>query len=198
MKRRVVLLSVVLLLGIVVLGCEPPRPAANAPPAAPQSAAPTATTSAPPPPATSPAPLPPETKFGVFAGDVNDLAAQPAAPQPAPQAGPPADSNSERVKAQAGVGAKGRSLDQHEGLVVTPVKAFFAGKERAFFDLEFPGNYRTWRAQEDHAPKDFEELKAKFLDPMGLTKKLPQLPPDAKYVWDGEKEELQVERPRKQ
>ena len=102
------------------------------------------------------------------------------------------------MKAGVGVGAKGRSLDQYEGVVVTPVKAFFAGKERAFFDIEFPGNYRTWRVQEDRAPKDFDELKAKFLDPLGLTKHLPKLPPNAKYVWDGEKEELQVERPRQQ
>ena len=111
----------------------------------------------------TPAPLPPETKFGVFAGDVNDLAARPAAPPSAPPAAQPAqpDPNTERVKAQAGVGIKGRSLDQYEGVVVTPVKAFFAGKERAFFDIEFPGNYRVWRQQEDRAPKDFDELKAR-------------------------------------
>jgi hypothetical protein len=102
------------------------------------------------------------------------------------------------VKAQAGVGAKGRSLDQYEGVVVTPVKAYFAGKERAFFDIEFPGNYRIWRVQQDRAPKDFEELKANFLDPMGLTKKLPVLRQGHKYVWDAEKEELQVERPETQ
>jgi hypothetical protein len=188
MKHRVAFLPLVSLLGIVLSGCEPPQPAANAPPAAP----PAPTASAPP-------ALPPETKFGVFAGDVNDLAAQPAAQptQPAPST-PPTDPNTERVKAQAGVAAAGRSLDQHSGLVVTPVKAFFAGKERAFFDIEFPGNYRTWRVQEDRAPKDFDELKAKFLDPLGLTKHLPKLPPNAKYVWDGEKEELQVERPRQQ
>jgi hypothetical protein len=130
---------------------------------------------------------------------VNDLAARPAAPQPAAApATAPADPNVERVKAEAGVGAKGRSLDQYEGLVVTPVKAFFAGKERAFFDIEFPGNYRTWRVQEDRAPKDFDELKAKFLDPLGLSKHLPPLPPGHRYVWDGEKEELQVERPKRQ
>jgi hypothetical protein len=196
MKIAVEIRLALCLFALVFVGCEPPRPAANAPPPA-GAVTPQATTSAPQ--ATAPAPLPPETKFGVFAGDVNDLAAQPAAPQPAPAATPPpADPGTERVKAQAGVGAQGRSLDQHQGLVVTPVKAFFAGKERAFFDIEFPGNYRTWRAQEERAPKDFEELKAKFLDPLGLTAKLPRLPPDAKYVWDGEKEELQVERPRKQ
>jgi hypothetical protein len=186
MKHCVALLALLLLLGIVLSGCEPPQPAANAPPAAP-----------PPPTASAPPALPPEAKVGAFAGDVNDLAAQPAAQpaQPAPLSPSPAP-NTERVKAEAGVAAAGRSLDQHSGLVVTPVKAFFAGKERAFFDIEFPGNYRTWRAQEERAPKDFDELKAKFLDPLGLTGHLPKLPPNARYVWDGEKEELQVERPR--
>jgi hypothetical protein len=189
MKLRVVFLPLALLLSIVLLGCEPPQPAANAP-----------GTAAPAPPTDSAPPaLPPETKFGVFAGDVNDLAAQPAAQPTQPAPSPlPTDANTERVKAQAGVAAAGRSLDQHSGLVVTPVKAFFAGKERAFFDIEFPGNYRTWRVQEDRAPKDFDELKAKFLDPLGLTGRLPKLPPGHKYAWDGEKEELQVERPRQQ
>src|SRR5437773_1415009 len=139
MKQHVAFSSLALLLGIVLLGCEPPKPAANAQGGA--SASPTA--SAPPP---SPAPLPSEARVGAFAGDINDLAAQPAAQpaQPAP-APPPTAPNTERVKAQAGVAAQGRSLDQHSGLIVTPVKAFFAGKERAFFDIEFPGNYRTWR-----------------------------------------------------
>lgn len=192
MQHRVAMLSAALLLGITLLGCDPPTPVAGGSPAA----APPAGSAPPPQQATpEPAPLPPEAKVGVFAGDANDLAARPAAPQPA--IAPPNDPNVERVKAEAGVGAKGRSLDQYEGLVVTPVKAFFAGKERAFFDIEFPGNYRTWRVQEDRAPKDFEELKAKFLDPLGLTKHLPPLPPGHKYVWDANSEELQVERPKR-
>src|SRR5262249_20616962 len=108
----------------------------------------------------------------------------------------PTDPNTERVKAQAGVAAAGRSLDQHSGLVVTPVKAFFAGKERAFFDIEFPGNYRPWRAQEERAPKDFDELKGKFLDPLPPTGHLHTLPPGNKYVGDPENKELQVAPPR--
>jgi hypothetical protein len=136
---------------------------------------------------------------GVFAGGIDDLAARPSVPQPVqPPPGAAANVETERVKAEAGVGAKGRSLDQYEGVVVTPVKAYFAGRERAFFDIEFPGNYRVWRAQQDRAPKDFEELKANFLDPMGLTKKMPVLRQGHKYVWDAEKEELQVERPKTQ
>src|SRR5687767_5982129 len=193
MKRDVVGSFAMLLLCIVLLGCEPPRQPTGAAPAPPPP--PTAPTTEP----SGQAPFPSEARVGVFAGGIDDLAARPSTPPPAqPATPPPAEPATERVKAQAGVGAKGRSLDQHEGLVVTPVKSFFAAKERAFFDIEFPGNYRIWREMADSKPKNFDELKAQFLDPMGLTKKLPVLPPGHKYVWDAEKEELQVERPRPQ
>src|SRR5437867_3619726 len=173
MKRRVVFLPLMLLLGIVFIGCEPPKPVSSGPPLPPGSA-PALPPAASEPTASAPAPLPPETKFGVFAGDVNDLAARPSAPQPAPAAVPTADANTERVKAQAGVGAQGRSLDQHEGLVVTPVKAFFAAKERIAFEQAFYGQYRLYRATED-PPKDYDELEAKVLGP--YQRKLPQRPP---------------------
>src|SRR6478672_2289978 len=196
MKHRVAMLPVALLLGITLLGCEPPTPVSSGPPSAPP---PPGSASPPPPPAApSPAaaPLPPETKFGVFAGDVNDLAARPSAPQPAqPSSLPPPEPGTERVKAQAGVGAKGRSLDNEQGLLVTPVKAFFAAKERIAFEQAFYGQYRLYRATED-APKDYDELKAKVLDPYLI--KLPPLPPGHKYVWDAGTEELQVERPKRQ
>jgi len=205
MKRYVAHLLLALFFSTMFLGCEPPAQTAGGPttpPPPPGSASPpppTETGAAPAQITTSQAPLPPETKFGVFAGDVNDLAARPAAPPAAPPAqSAQSDPNTERVKAQAGVGIKGRSLDQYEGVVVTPVKAYFAGKERAFFDIEFPGNYRLWRVDQPSAPKDFDDLKAKFLDPLGLTGHLPKLPQGHKYVWDAEKEELQVERPRPQ
>jgi hypothetical protein len=195
MKHRVAMLPAALLLGITLLGCEPPTPVSSGPPAAP----PPPGSAPPPPPTAAPAPaaapLPPETKFGVFAGDVNDLAARPSAPQPAqPSSLPPPESGTERVKAQAGVGAKGRSLDNEQGLLVTPVKAFFAAKERIAFEQAFYGQYRLYRATED-APKDYAELKAKVLDPYLI--KLPPLPPGHKYVWDAANEELQVERPKR-
>jgi hypothetical protein len=198
MKRRDAILPLVLLLGIVLIGCEPPKPAADGPPLPPGSA-PAAPSAASEPTPSGQAPLPPETKFGVFAGDVNDLAARPSTPAPAPPAAAPSslppDPNTERVKAQAGVGAKGRSLDQHEGLLVTPVKAFFAAKERIAFEQAFQGQYRLYRATED-APKDYDDLKAKVLDPYRI--KLPPLPLGHKYVWDAATEELQVERPKRQ
>lgn len=191
MKHRVAMLPAALLFGITLLGCEPP--VSSGPPAPPAPPG-----SSPPPIATQPpaAPIPPETKFGVFAGDVNDLAARPDATQPAPRSSlPPPEPGTERVKAQAGVGAKGRSLDNEQGLLVTPVKAFFAAKERIAFEQAFYGQYRLYRATEE-APKDYDELKAKVLDPYMV--KLPLLPPGHKYVWDAATEELQVERPKRQ
>jgi hypothetical protein len=191
MSRPVALLPLTLLLGIIFLGCEP-TPVASGPAPPPGSAA-----TAPAPPATASsgqAPLPPETKFGVFAGDVNDLAARPNNPQPTSPATPGSEPATERVKAQAGVGAKGRSLDAYQGgLLVTPAKAYFAAKERIAFEQAFYGQYRLYRATED-PPKDYADLKTKVLDPYQI--KLPQLPQGHKYVWDPEKEELQVERPK--
>ena len=214
MKRLVALLPLVLLAGIVLLGCEPPAatvganstpPGPPAPPGPPGSAAPAAspappTSPAAPQPATRPneRPIPLESKAGVFAGTLDDLAApvsRPSAPSQATSP-PPVDPNVERVKAEKGVGIKGRSLDEYEGVVVTPVKAYFAAKERIFFEIEFPANYQTWRVGEDRAPADYEELKAKFLDPLGLTAKMPKLPPGHKYTWDATNEQLMVERPK--
>jgi len=187
MIRRVAVWPLTLLLGITLLGCEP-TPVASGP-APPPGAVPP-----PPAPTSSQAPLPPETKFGVFAGDVNDLAARPNSPPPVQPAQPGSEPGTERVKAQAGVGAKGRSLDAYQGgLLVTPAKAYFAAKERIAFEQAFYGQYRLYRATED-PPKDFADLKTKVLDPYQI--KLPQLPQGHKYVWDAEKEELQVERPK--
>jgi hypothetical protein len=122
-------------------------------------------------------------------------------PAPPPPPGPPvpvvaAQPATEIVKAEAGVGKQGQSLDEYEGVVVTPVKSLFAAKQRAFFEIEFPHNYNIWKQSND-VPKDYDDLKARFLDPLGLTAKMPELPAGQRYVWDAEKEELQVERPKK-
>src|SRR5262245_55152164 len=202
MKRYVAVLPLGLLLSLVLLGCDQPpqagsaQTAMNLPPAPPPPPPPPgseqpAVAPAPAPP--GPPPLPVEAKVGVFAGDLNDLAAPAPAP---PTATPPANSNTEIVKAGKGVGLKGRSLDPHEGIIVTPVKAYFAARERIFFEAEFPKNYQLYNAASGDVPKDFDDLKAKVLDPYGLTKKLPVLPPGHKYVWNPETQELGVERPK--
>jgi len=205
MKRHVAIWPLVLSFGLVLAGCDAPPPVANsgipappAPPPPPGSEPASMPAPSPPPTPSGQAPLPPETKFGAFAGSLDDLAARPQAAPTPPPATPPQEETTERVKAEKGVGIKGRSLDQYEGVVVTPVKAYFAARERIFFEIEFKGNYDRWRASADKAPQDYDELKAQFLDPLGLTGKLPKLPPGHKYVWDGTAEELQVERPKRQ
>jgi hypothetical protein len=140
---------------------------------------------------------PPKTTAGNSVSAPPGPPVPPAPPGAVPAAAPAAaEPEMERVKAAAGVGIKGRSLDEYEGVVVTPAKTYFTARERIFFEIEFPGNYRIWRQTVDAAPQNYDELKSQFLDPLGLTAKMPQLPQGHKYVWDAAIEELQVERPK--
>src|SRR5262245_60019508 len=129
MKRYVAILPLAVLLGLVLLGCDQPpqagTPTVNVPPAPPPpppppgAEQPTEAPAAPP----GPPPLPVEAKVGVFGVGLDDLARPVTQAEPsAPPASPTAEANTEVVKAGKGVGAKGRSLDPHEGLYVTPVK----------------------------------------------------------------------------
>ena len=175
---RVAVLLLVLPVGIISTGCEPPQRTVKN-----KSGPPTA-------------PLPPETKVGGFAGSLEDLGRGPAAEEEQRNVPQPEDPNLERLKAGKGVGAKGRSLDEYEGVYVTPAKALFSAKERIFYEIEFKKNYQLYNATTEDIPKDFEDLKAKVLDPYGLTAKMPALPEGHKYVWDPTIQELLVERPR--
>jgi hypothetical protein len=202
MKRCVAALPLALLLGIVLLGCEPPKPTSSAPasPPLPPGMPPPAPPAEAAPAAPAPAPLPPETKFGVFAGDVNDLAARPsspASPPPAPPAAPSAgESGTERVKAEKGVGLKGRSLDQYEGIVVTPAKAFFSAKERIAFEIQVPHALQLYEATNGEGPKTHDDFMRDIIQANQI--KLPILPPGAKYVYDPATKQLMVERPKRQ
>ena len=206
MKRRfavcplgssLVLLLGFIFLGCVLLGCDAPPPVANsgaapAPPPPPGSQAP-APPAPPPAPATE-APLPPETKFGAFAGSIDDLAGRPqSAPAPQPAA-PPQEDATERIKAEKGVGIKGRSLDQYEGVLVTPAKAYFAARERLIFEVSVPHALNLYKASEGQAPKTHDEFMEKIVQANQI--KLPPLPPGHKYVYDAMTEQLMVERPK--
>jgi len=99
----------------------------------------------------------------------------------------------DRVKAEKGVGVKGRSLDQHEGLIVTSAKALFTVRERAVFEIQIPEALKLYKATNDKGPKSHEEFMAQIIDANQI--RLPQLPAGQRYVYDPEKEELMVERP---
>ncbi len=140
---------------------------------APQEAPPApAVPASPPEPATGPELAPP---------------AQAAPAEPAPAA------DMERVKAEKGVGVKGRSLDQHEGLLVTPAKAYFSVRERAVFEIQIPGALKLFKATNGSGPKSHEDFMAQIIDANQI--QLPELPAGQKYVYDVETEELMVERP---
>lgn len=149
MKRLLTQLTFVLLLGLVILGCEPPK-------------APVASSLPPPPPA------------------------PPAPPPPAPEV--------ERVKAEVGVGVKGRSLDEYEGVVVTPAKTLFAFKEKAVFDIQIPQALQLFNASEGRNPESHEEFMEKIVKFNNI--KLPELRQGERYVFDPATNELMVERPK--
>jgi hypothetical protein len=186
-----------------VLGCEPPKPAGNAP----------GTPPPPPPPVESQvtgvdhggenryreAPPPVEARVGAFAGGIDELAARPATPPSPPDAtapAPAADPNTETVKAEKGVGIKGRSLDQHSGLLVEPAKAYFAVRERAVFDIQIPHAMGLFKASEGRAPQSHAEFMEKIVQSNQI--KLPQLPQGHEYVYDVQAEQLMVKRPKPQ
>jgi hypothetical protein len=203
MKRRVSLLPVVLLLGIVLLGCEPPAATvgANTPPGPPPppGSEPAVAPAPAPAPAAAPQtqpnqrPIPLESKAGVFAGGLDDLAAPVSRPS-SQSAVPPADPSVERVKAEKGVGIKGRSLDEYEGVIVTPAKTIFTVRERVVFEIQIPGAMNLFNASEGRNPESHEEFMEKIIQFNNI--KLPQLPPGQKYVYDPAQNELMVERPK--
>ena len=126
------------------------------------------------------------------AGSVG-AAPAPAAVAPAPPAVPNAG-ETERVAAQAGVGSKGRSLDPHEGILVTPAKTFFTAKERIAFEIAVPHALNLYKALNGEAPKSHEEFMAKIVTENNI--QLPKLPDGHRYIYDPATEQLMVERPK--
>jgi hypothetical protein len=136
-----------------------------------------------------PLPQPPATEPAIEM----ELTPPAQAPSPAPPAAEiPADM--ERVKAEKGVGIKGRSLDEHQGMLVTPAKAYFSVRERVVFEIQIPEAVKLFKATNGNGPKSHDEFMAQIIDANQI--QLPELPAGQRYVYDPEKEELMVERPR--
>jgi hypothetical protein len=140
--------------------------------------------------------VPPEAKFGAFAGSIDDLAGRPQSQASPPAAAATQQPETERVKAEKGVGIKGRSLDQYEGVIVTPAKAYFSARERIVFEVQVPSALNLYKASEGQAPKSHDEFMEKIVQANQI--KLPPLPQGHKYVYDPMTEQLMVERPKQQ
>ena len=118
--------------------------------------------------------------------------------EPLPKAAnPPAPATpKESMKAQVGVGAKGRSLDNETGvgkMVSAPVSALFAVKERVAFDIQIPQALGHFQATEGRFPKSHEEFMEKIVKANQI--KLPELPAGAVYRFNTELNELWVDPP---
>lgn len=96
-------------------------------------------------------------------------------------------------KAGVGSGKKGRSLDQHEGIVFTPAKTLFAAKEKIKFEIEIPHALQLYEALEGSAPKSHDEFIEKVIKANNI--ELPELPAGHKYVYDPMTKTLMVEKP---
>src|SRR5262249_17905448 len=103
--------------------------------------------------------------------------------------------NTETVKAGVGVGQKGRSLDQYEGALVTPAKAYFAVREKAVFQIQIPQAMQFYQAEAGETPKTHEVFMEQGIAKNSI--KLPELPPGHVYQYNPETAELMVVRPKK-
>ncbi|GAB6165338.1 hypothetical protein JCM19992_13380 [Thermostilla marina] len=112
--------------------------------------------------------------------------ADPAPSAPAEQTPPP-----ERQVADVGVGQKGRSLG--EGILMTPIKAFFTSRELVAYRIQIPKAMQLFKAENGYAPRSHEEFMREIIQKNQIP--LPELPPGCRYVYDPEREELMVEHP---
>jgi hypothetical protein len=97
----------------------------------------------------------------------------------------------EQVKAEAGMGAKGK--DYGEGIIVTPVSTYFQIRERIFYDMLLKA-MNEFKAFEGRVPKDEKEFDEKIIKAYGI--KLPTLHPGESYRYDPKVGELMIVRPK--
>jgi hypothetical protein len=111
--------------------------------------------------------------------------------------GTPSAEQSERVKAEVGVGKKGRSLDNEEGvgaMIVEPARQLFRFKQKAVFDFQIPQALQLFKANEGRLPNSDDEFMTKIVRANNI--QLPELPSGQRYVWDPAEGELMVEKPQ--
>jgi hypothetical protein len=136
--------------------------------------------------------VPPQTGAKPASGAQTGTPAVPPAPAVDPAAKPGPDM--ELVKAKAGVGKLGRSLDEHSGVIVTPAKVYFTVRERVVFDVQIPEALKLYKALNGKAPQSHEQFMKDIVEANQI--QLPQLNPGVTYVYDPQTEELMVRRPK--
>lgn len=111
-------------------------------------------------------------------------------PGPVPSEPPPVPEGA--VPAKVGVGAKGRSLDEYKGAIVTPAKSLFAAKERVVFDIQIPQALQLYKASNGQGPTSHDEFMQRVVAENSI--QLPSLPAGQRYQYDPQSEQLMVVR----
>lgn len=127
----------------------------------------------------------------------NQLAIQPQTSAP-PAFDPelPVAGDGERVRAEAGVGKQGQSLNDERGIgamIVQPARTLFAVRQRMVFETQIPKFMQLFKATEGRNPKSHEEFMNKIIKANYV--KLPELPAGQTYVYDPQLGELMVQKP---
>lgn len=148
--------------------------------------------------------VPPEPPPGNAVGIASEILAptkQAADVDTSSENNPPGDGSAanepaetERVVAEVGVGKQGRSLDDVEGVIVTPAKTLFTAREKVVFDIQIPQALNLYKATNGRGPQSHDEFMQQVVTANQI--KLPELPAGQKYVYDPQAEQLMVERPR--
>jgi hypothetical protein len=172
---------------LTALGCE------NAAPPQPVPTTATTPVSAPTPPVDATATAPTSETAPTGVADALPTDAVPTAPPPADAAAspPPSEPSPVREKAEAGVGVRGDTLG--EGILHTPARAYFQTRERLVF-LQVEQALQLYKGTEGRLPQTHDEFMQKIIQANNI--QLPELQQGSKYVWDAEKGELMVQRPR--
>jgi hypothetical protein len=116
---------------------------------------------------------------------------QQESPPPMPYQPPASQDSVIREKADVGAGKKG---DYGPGFITTPLSVFWRTQEMAAYRIKVPHALNLYKGMHGHFPKTQEEFVREILEANAI--KLPELPEGHYYVYDSEKGELQVARPR--
>lgn len=103
----------------------------------------------------------------------------------------PAAAEGQYVRADVGVGQKGRSLQP--GFLTTPVQVYFRSQEHVAFRIQVPHALQLFEAEHGRKPESHEEFWREIIEKNGI--RLPQLPPGHRYVYDPQQGQLMVEVP---
>ena len=97
-----------------------------------------------------------------------------------------------RQKARRGMGKKGQGYGG--GIITQPIATYFQTRQKITFSIQIPHQMKMFKAMNDRNPKDLDEYMNKIIKPAAI--QLPELPQGHRYVYDPQKGELLVERPK--